>query len=340
VLRQQATAGSRRRSPVPYVGGDDVDPLQAGTALFTSSDGSLRLPTIHAQIAHASFCRHFSWSALQLYTLLKADGPSGIGVGPYAWRCYEFPSYLRRMDSALAHRASDQGIRSKYHYDVGRCMGRHPAALGSLITTACLFVALAIGVLTGGPLVSFDRSVADALHTYASEAPSLTDSFYFLGSLEALALVSLLVALALLVQRNWLTLAAWLVAVLGGEVLNLLLKDLFARPRPHFEHPLVVETSYSFPSGQAMESLVVYGMLAYFAAHTLRGPGKRAAAVGGAAIIVVLIGFSRVYLGAHYVSDVVGGFAAGGAWLSAVITAWGAMRRREAATRRDQTSSP
>jgi membrane-associated phospholipid phosphatase len=222
-------------------------------------------------------------------------------------------------------------------------MGRHPSALGLLITTgcSCLFVALAIGVLTGGPLVRFDRSTADALHTYASEAPSFTDFFRVVGipgSLEVLALVGVLVAAALLVQRNWSTLAAWLVAVLGGETSNLLLKDLFARPRPSFEHPLVVETSYSFPSGQAMESLIVYGMLAYFAVLILRARWKRAVSVGGAALIVVLIGFSRVYLGAHYASDVIGGFAAGGMWLGAVITVWEAMRRRGVANRRGQTS--
>jgi membrane-associated phospholipid phosphatase len=209
---------------------------------------------------------------------------------------------------------------------VGRYLVRHPSALGLLITTACscLFLALAVGIYTGGPLVRFDHSTADALHTYASETPNLTGLFRIVGipgSLAALALVGVLVAVALLVQRSWLTLAVWLVAVLGGEALNLLLKDLFARPRPALEHPLMVETSYSFPSGQAMVSLVVYGMLAYFAVLTLRSWGKRAVSVGGAAIIVVLIDFSRVYLGAHYVSDVVGGLALGGAWLSAVITA-------------------
>jgi undecaprenyl-diphosphatase len=204
-------------------------------------------------------------------------------------------------------------------------------------------MALVVGILIGGPLVRFDRSTADALHTYASGASGLTNSLHIvgiLGSLEALALVSLLVAVALLVQRCWSSLAAWLVAVLGGEALNLLLKDLFARPRPYFERPLQVETSYSFPSGQAMESLVVYGVIAYFAVLTLRGRGKRAVSAGGAAVLVVLIGFSRLYLGAHYFSDVAGGFAAGGAWLSAVITGWEAMRRRGMTSHRRQTSYP
>jgi membrane-associated phospholipid phosphatase len=228
---------------------------------------------------------------------------------------------------------------------VGRYLVRNPATLGSLVTAGCLclFLALTIGVLTGGPWERFDRSAAAGLHAFASEARGFTDSSYIVGvpgSLEALALVSLLVAAVLLWRRCWSLLAAWLVAVLGGEALNLLLKDLIARPRPRFEHPLVVETSYSFPSGQAMESLVVYGMLAYLAMLTPGGPGKRAALVGGLAVLVALIGFSRAYLGAHYLSDVVGGFAAGGAWLSIVITGREAVRRREMAGRRGHPSSP
>ena len=227
-----------------------------------------------------------------------------------------------------------------------RHVGRHPAALGLLIATgcSCLFIALTVGVLIEGPLVRFDQWAADALHASASEAPGLTHFFRVVsvtGSLAALALVSVLVSVALILHRHWSALAAWLVAVLGGEGLNLLLKDLFARPRPQFEHPLVVETSHSFPSGQAMESLVAYGMLAYLlAVLILRGRAKRAVAAGGASVLVILIGFSRLYLGAHYPSDVVGGFAAGGAWLSAVITGWEAIRRRDLASWRDHTTRP
>jgi membrane-associated phospholipid phosphatase len=228
---------------------------------------------------------------------------------------------------------------------MGGYAGRHPVASGLLISAgcSCLFAAIAAGVLTGGPLTRFDLWVADALHAHASGAPVLTEAVRVVGlpgSLAALALVSVVAAAALLMQRRWLALAAWLAAVLGGEALNLLLKDLFARPRPRFERPLVVETSHSFPSGQALESLVVYGMLAYLAVLILRGTGKHVVFVVGAAVLVVLIGFGRIYLGAHYLSDVVGGFAAGGAWLGAVVAGWDRMGRRNTDSRRGQANPP
>jgi undecaprenyl-diphosphatase len=81
-------------------------------------------------------------------------------------------------------------------------------------------------------------------------------------------------------------------------------------------------------------------MLVYFALPTLRSQRMRVVSVGGAVVLVTLRGFSRVYQGAHYVSDVVGGFAAGGAWLSAVITAREAVRRRDMANQRGPVSSP
>lgn len=218
---------------------------------------------------------------------------------------------------------------------MGGRVDRRQAATGLLITAgcSCLFLLLTTGVLLGGPLERFDRSVAGALHAFTSESGDLTRLFRavgVLGSLEALVVVGALVALALAVRRAWSTLALWLAAVLGGEALNLLLKALIARPRPSFDRPLVFETSYSYPSGQAMESLVVYGMLAYLALLTPWGSRRRAVLVCGAAALVALIGFSRAYLGAHYVSDVVGGIAAGGAWLGAVITARKAVRWGEA----------
>jgi membrane protein DedA with SNARE-associated domain/membrane-associated phospholipid phosphatase len=191
-----------------------------------------------------------------------------------------------------------------------------------------LFGGLAEDLLTGDPIVRFDRALDAYLHARAT--PPLTTFFLIItafGSIEPLVLLGVVMAAFLAWGRRWVFLGSWLAAVAGSAVLNHLLKELFARPRPHFEHPLLVETSYSFPSGHAMESFVVYGMLAYFAVLALRTWESRVGVVCGAALLVVLIGFSRMYLGVHYLSDVLAGYAAGAVWLSALITGVETIRR-------------
>jgi membrane-associated phospholipid phosphatase len=207
-----------------------------------------------------------------------------------------------------------------------------------------LFGGLAEDLLTGDPIVRFDRALDGYLHARAT--PPLTTFFLIVtafGSIEAMVLLGVIVAAFLAWGRRWVFLGIWLAAVAGSAVLNHVLKELFARPRPHFEHPLLVETSYSFPSGHAMESFVVYGMLAYFAVLALRTWESRVGVVFGAALLVVLIGFSRMYLGVHFFSDVIAGYAAGGVWLSALITGVETFRRsnKETKTRsRPSENSP
>ncbi len=191
-----------------------------------------------------------------------------------------------------------------------------------------LFGGLAEDLLTGDPIVRFDQLLADYLHSHAT--PPLTTFFLVvnaLGSIETIVLLGVVVAAFLAWGRRWLFLGSWVAAVAGSAVLNQLLKGLFERPRPFFEHPLLIETSYSFPSGHAMESFVVYGMLAYFAVLALRSWESRVGVIFGAALLVVLIGFSRMYLGVHYLSDVLAGYAAGGVWLSALVTGVETIRR-------------
>jgi membrane protein DedA with SNARE-associated domain/membrane-associated phospholipid phosphatase len=223
----------------------------------------------------------------------------------------------------------------------GQYLGLH-LTVGLLAAAGCLwlFGGLVEDLLTGDPIVRFDRVVDDYLHAHAT--PPLTTFFLIvtaLGSIEAMVLLGVIVAAILAWGRRWVFLGSWLAAVAGSAVLNHLLKVLFARPRPHFEHPLLVETSYSFPSGHAMESFVVYGMLAYFAVLALRSWESRVAAVFGAALLVVLIGFSRMYLGAHYLSDVLAGYAAGGVWLSALITGTETIRRSKNETKPTRRTS-
>jgi membrane protein DedA with SNARE-associated domain/membrane-associated phospholipid phosphatase len=217
----------------------------------------------------------------------------------------------------------------------GQYLGLH-LTVGLLAAAGCLllFGGLAEDLLTDDPIVRFDRALDDYLHARATRP--LTTFFLIvtaLGSIEAIVLLGVVVAAILAWGRRWLFLGSWLAAVAGSAVLNHLLKGLFDRPRPYFEHPLLIETSYSFPSGHAMESFVVYGMLAYFAVLGLRSWKARVAVVFGAALLVMLIGFSRLYLGVHYISDVLAGYAAGGVWLSALITGAETIRRSKKETK-------
>jgi membrane-associated phospholipid phosphatase len=148
-----------------------------------------------------------------------------------------------------------------------------------------------------------------------------------LRSTETIALVSLVGTVVFGTWRRWLLFGTWVIAAGGSGVFLLLLKAFFARPRPYFEQPLLLETYYSFPSGHAMEAVVLYGTLAYFALLALRTRWTRAGVVFGTSLLVLLIGISRMYLGVHYLSDVMAGFAAGGVWLSTCITVMEFVRR-------------
>src|SRR5829696_2181115 len=163
----------------------------------------------------------------------------------------------------------------------GQYLGLH-LTLGLALAAGCLwlFGGLAEDVVTGDPLVRYDKAIDVYLHSAAT--PPLTTFFLVItafGSIETVALIGVVVAAFFAWRRRWLHLATWIAAVAGGAVLNHLLKGLFARPRPFFEHPLLIETSYSFPSGHAMESFVLYGMLAYFAVIALKTWRARVAVV-------------------------------------------------------------
>lgn len=119
------------------------------------------------------------------------------------------------------------------------------------------------------------------------------------------------------------------VSLAGGWLLNVLLKEIFQRSRPDIVH-LVQAGGYSFPSGHAMIATAFYGMLGYLLWVNLRRKSKPAwFVILLTFVLVIAIGTSRVYLGVHYPSDIIAGFAAGGVWLLACVLALNAVRRQE-----------
>lgn len=129
----------------------------------------------------------------------------------------------------------------------------------------------------------------------------------------------------------WLTHHRWsayvlLLSVGGGKLLNTLLKILFERPRPSVVEAVTEVYSHSFPSGHAMSSMVAYGTVAYLVARLEPTPLLRTITWILAALIILAIGTSRVYLGVHYPSDVLAGFLGGLAWIAFVALTITALR--------------
>ena len=130
------------------------------------------------------------------------------------------------------------------------------------------------------------------------------------GSSTFYLLASALVCCWYLYSRQKDRLYLYLVCLCGGGILNQVLKRIFERVRPDI-FPVIAESGYSFPSGHAMGAICFYGILAYFAGLGLRSKPLRWGLMAAAGIYILLIGLSRVYLGVHYPTDILAGYAAG-----------------------------
>ena len=197
---------------------------------------------------------------------------------------------------------------------------RRTAAL--LITALVVLFALlawAIDSPTPGEVLAFDTALASSLHAHLP-LPALRAIAVLthLGDLAWVAAASVVVLLVLLWRRQRPLAAWWTLAVAGIVPLNSGLKLLFRRARPLYDHGLLTEHSFSFPSGHAFGAIVFYGMLTYVLLRLLPARFHRAV-IAASVSMVCLIGVSRVLLQVHYASDVLGGFASGAVWLVACI---------------------
>lgn len=207
--------------------------------------------------------------------------------------------------------------------------------LGLLIACIGLLILAAIAedVFTGAAIVAFDAEFAAALH--ANATPSATNLYLAISWMGGTGIVvtGVAVGLLLLINRLWSTLFIWCIGLIGGGLLNMLMKELFQRPRPYFAEPFAIEQSYSFPSAHAMTSLIAYGLLAYFICHWLHSLRARIAVIFVAVNLILWIGISRMTLGVHYFSDVISGFAAGILWMGVCIAAHGILERSRQAVK-------
>jgi membrane-associated phospholipid phosphatase len=180
------------------------------------------------------------------------------------------------------------------------------------IAAIALFAGIAYAVFAGHALTAFDMQVSAWLHARAT--PAMTRSMLAITQLHstyAIACYGVLAAVLLWLRRDWRRITTVLACIGGGLLLN----------------GLVKLATYSFPSGHVAASTIFYGLGVAWVFERTRSVAWRSAALIGAGLAIVLVAFSRMYLGVHYLSDVAAAFAEGVAWLSLCLAALAAFWR-------------
>jgi undecaprenyl-diphosphatase len=201
--------------------------------------------------------------------------------------------------------------------------------LGLACAAALILFAWLAAVVLGGHSLPFDDPVRTYVHEHSSPAlTTLMRMFTALGTAGFFWVASTAVTMILAGLKRRAAALRFAIIMAGAGVLDTMLKLAFHRPRPapFFNTPL--PHSYSFPSGHALLSLCLWGTLAALLTARSRSLGFRIAAWALAVSLIGPIGFSRIYLGVHYPSDVLAGYAAGLVWVT--IVAWGERMLRRA----------
>ncbi|HEV7950474.1 MAG TPA: VTT domain-containing protein, partial [Glaciihabitans sp.] len=204
------------------------------------------------------WARLFGWGVLALVVLV------GVTMLLWRWLTRHQKELIAGRDTLLA-RPQVVRLRARYRRPLqwlrarltpGQYLGLHLTA-GLLVSVGCLwlFGGLVEDIMHGDPLVRVDQVVATLLHEWAT--PRATTIFVLITDLGApvtLFALSVIVAVVYTRRRHWLSVGTWIVALTGGEALNLLFMLIVTRPRPIFIHPWLLAHRNSFPSGHAMLS--------------------------------------------------------------------------------------
>ncbi|WHY79655.1 phosphatase PAP2 family protein [Neobacillus sp. WH10] len=190
-----------------------------------------------------------------------------------------------------------------------------------IISLVCV---LSFGLITllisDNTIIDFDRDVIAAIQ--GLESPFLTKVmkfFTFIGSTPFVIILCIVLIFFLYkVLHHRSELILFISAIIGSAVLNQILKQVFHRARPNF-HRLIDISGYSYPSGHAMNAFTVYVIITFLLWRHISTKWGRSILIIFSAFMILAIGTSRIYLGVHYPSDIIGGYLASGFWLTVAI---------------------
>lgn len=187
-----------------------------------------------------------------------------------------------------------------------------------------LFGALAINLQTHGPLLQVDTRVANDLHAIALQSsPAIRQVMifgFYLGEQGILA-IGLILVLYFLYKRFWSGLSMVVIAWAGEGAIWLVLSQYFHRARPVFDVSVWRQmTEPGFPSGHSLSAVMCFGLLAYLLVPKIPSRFWKAVVIVTAGLVILYIGFSRMFVGDHYLTDVLAGYGLGVAWSGLVYT--------------------
>ena len=212
----------------------------------------------------------------------------------------------------------------------------HPFVIGASIAGVLFAAFLALGAARQAYFTStFDSTLVTLVH--GSRFTSMTTWMIWgtqLGSFAVAVMIAAVVVTVLLFKRMW-TAAALVVLVLGvgylwGQLAQLTIRRV--RP-PQLDALIPIPTAFSYPSGHSITALLLYGAIAFLVWRTVDSRVGRVLTLAACVALIVFVGFTRVYLGVHWPSDVVGAWLLGGAWLSLIAGLYVAWEKHLAETR-------
>jgi undecaprenyl-diphosphatase len=211
-----------------------------------------------------------------------------------------------------------QGLRAPGMFKRWPLLGILLILIGSLS-----FGALGYSVMTHSPLVQLDQSIYETLIAKAKTAPARINELmifgFFLGKQVPIMIVTLL-SIYFVYKRYWRELAMILLSSGAGSFVWNFFVNYFGRPRPAIQTGLAVRAIPSFPSGHTMSAIIVYGFLTYLLLPKMPSRFWKWTLVIAMAAVVLFDGFSRIFQGSHYLTDILGGYALGIAWAALVYT--------------------
>lgn len=235
---------------------------------------------------------------------------------------------LHNMNNTAILMHSKRERASKDHLGILRTPGylaRWPLiGLLMILLGGVAFSAFAINLETNGPLIKADMQVGNYIHQAALRSPIIIRdvmiSGFYIGE-QVIAVIGALLAVYYLYRRFLPELFMVVIAWLGEIAIFYFSSHFFNRPRPVYPVPVWHQMIHpGFPSGHSISAVMCYGLLAYLLAPKMASRFWKAVVIVAAVVIILFIGFSRIFVGDHYLTDVLAGYAIGFIWSGLVYT--------------------